>query len=849
MTRRLAPFALATAALLMPLLWSPFFSDFDGAKSLLLLAVVACSLPYILIRACRINFGSGAFLAVMLLLPLLVVSNMQSTTLVLSGLVVLALVLRPANEKRRFLLCGMVGLSTAVTLLLGVLQEHGALGSWLPYRPGSFAITLGNAGHVAEFGVAALPMVWFFCTRYRWYWSLLFSMPAVALIIRSDSRAGLLALLVTATVWLALQRWAPQRPAQTTPRLLRTMAAFSVLLAACALLGAPQQSTPHPLERLSTVVESQHPTNQVRLDLWSSAWLMIKDAPLKGSREGFGNLYPKTRGAREWDLSGFDSVVAHPHNEYLRILVKSGVLGSLLIVVVLFFLVFLPARSSWLSGENEVRDSLIAALAQVGGIGVMALFWAPFRQPTICFLLALGAGLAIGTAQIRERKEHAGLAYLFLPCCVVILAAMLVAHEGKGSPLILWRDVQFVLQRDRLEDAKREWVSLRQEEETHSKADEHLRSEVASATELLNDVKLPATAAYRLLLALTDIRKTAISLAASPNIPQDEKVSLHSILPAQDLRRAFHWARYLSKSHHVNTLLLNASFESVEGRDAEATMILEGLIEVNPSTPRVRTRLAAMAGEAGLPDRAIRLLEDELSIYGESERSNDTWELLARTTGWSRKIEEAQEIISRWIAQLGDSRHRREVGGSINLHIGETPSTVGAFLRDPEPFEDRVDRGTFFAASLAGLPPKEQHARCLAHLFKHPHDGAALDALGAAIAAELLDARGETAKFLRSERYRALARAKTLHAWDDHEDGEDDRAMIFLSLAARANPSNHDVHFLRIIIHLDSNRPAKALAALVAWRGTGNSNFDALNSHPITRSFRETADVRAIIGN
>ena len=49
MTQRIATYALAAAALLMPLIWSSAFSDFDGMKWVLLLAVATCCVPAIVI--------------------------------------------------------------------------------------------------------------------------------------------------------------------------------------------------------------------------------------------------------------------------------------------------------------------------------------------------------------------------------------------------------------------------------------------------------------------------------------------------------------------------------------------------------------------------------------------------------------------------------------------------------------------------------------------------------------------------------------------------------------------------------------------------------------------------------
>ena len=157
-----------------------------------------------------------------------------------------------------------------------------------------------------------------------------------------------------------------------------------------------------------------------------------------------------------------------------------------------------------------------------------------------------------------------------------------------------------------------------------------------------------------MLLALTDIFDTMTVLASQKTVSPEERDRYLSVIPLRDLHSAF--PPSIESYPHVNTFLLKAQFSASIERNLEASRALEEIIRFNPATPRARMRLAAIAGEAGLPDRAIKLLEEELTYYGHSQRSDPTWELLARTTGWATRIEDGHAVVARWIASLWKSR-------------------------------------------------------------------------------------------------------------------------------------------------------------------------------------------------
>lgn len=92
---------------------------------------------------------------------------------------------------------------------------------------------------------------------------------------------------------------------------------------------------------------------EIRKELWIKSWQLIKEKPLTGYGPGDANIVHNTEGMPQ---------VHNSHNQYLDILLESGVAGLALFLIAIWFL-FLTARKSRYSGEAMLLLIFLISLA------------------------------------------------------------------------------------------------------------------------------------------------------------------------------------------------------------------------------------------------------------------------------------------------------------------------------------------------------------------------------------------------------------------------------------------------------------------------------------------------------
>ncbi|RPI26554.1 MAG: hypothetical protein EHM61_11440 [Acidobacteria bacterium] len=139
----------------------------------------------------------------------------------------------------------------------------------------------------------------------------------------------------------------------------------------------------------------QQDSLSVRTAVWRNAFEMVKDRPVFGF--GFGNFkvfYPQYSHAAVWDSKMSSSEHwERPHNEYLQILVETGVIGLMLFGGVVF--VFL--RISWSAlrpgFRSETAQLSIACIAGLIGTAVNMSFSFPLRTAVAPLMIAVFLGV------------------------------------------------------------------------------------------------------------------------------------------------------------------------------------------------------------------------------------------------------------------------------------------------------------------------------------------------------------------------------------------------------------------------------------------------------------------------
>ncbi|MEZ6196529.1 MAG: hypothetical protein R3F20_12515 [Planctomycetota bacterium] len=563
---------------------------------------------------------------------------------------------------------------------------------------------------------------------------------------------------------------------------------------------------------------------------------MWRDHPIFGVGPGrFGLEHPAYRGAREWSLSGVTSHVRTPHDEPLRILAESGLLGALAALFVLWRLVRALGRRA-LRGEPADRAVALGALAGLGGLLATSLVWFPFRQP------ATSSGRGARGAALRARDERPAGRLAVVLALVAISASVLLLLFAEA-------DAAGTAARDRLEAGKRELARVLRDEPA-SAWPPAITAVGGDATRCLQAGRrsfVGPELRYRLLLGAADLVAEARRLEALASRLEDDAWRA----PVANAARAFPTDRELQEGleeaaarapKHLLLVRLLARTELARGRTAEADSRLRARLVENPDTPLVRRDLADLCladvaqadgpTSAALYETAIDLLEAELERYPRGVEGDATWEKLARATGRQGRLTDALEVVREWNRRAGSSDLRWSVGGEIALRFGESPESLGRFLAAEAPGYAPPEVASAVAA-LDGLEPAEAHRRLLAMLGRHPDDPAVLAALERVIAdLSAASPDPEVRRRYRDDRSRAIARAKVLYAAEQLRDGEIRLARISLRAALRTWPAQGDAHVLGALLALRDGDETGAIEILLEWRRQGFSRPSALAVFP-----------------
>jgi tetratricopeptide (TPR) repeat protein len=397
---------LVIAIALIPLLWLPVFhTGFEAPRQALVLVVMAPVAALVLPR----NWAQRGFARVPVACVLAIVAaglvphflgtfDVHSAWRSLRFLApLIALILAGAALMHpRFLprLRMALVLPAIPVLAIGLLRRYADFPELLPDRADvAISSTLGNSNALGEaFAPVVLAGLCFApsgATRARRALLWTGTACALALVLLSQSRGAQLALgaglVAYGFLWFRDHR---DRPEVRRRALVATAGAAAVALAALSLpFAAPARA------HLASFVSTAAPTNAVRLAVWDGTLDLILDsAPLGAGLGRFEPAFLPHRRAAEWDLSGPDTRVDNPHQEFLWITSEAGVLG--LAALLLLFGVATSRATRPPDGLTglmapQQRALLLATVSLV----VLACVRAPFHHPSgiLVFATLLGS--------------------------------------------------------------------------------------------------------------------------------------------------------------------------------------------------------------------------------------------------------------------------------------------------------------------------------------------------------------------------------------------------------------------------------------------------------------------------
>lgn len=253
---------------------------------------------------------------------------------------------------------------------------------------------LGDPNFWAQAMVLLVPLaIWLATSRGRPALRLVGALGAALLlagIVATESRGGLIALMVSAAVamWLAGGR----------ARRLALVVPLAVALALVAATGTGDRFAQLQDIRDPATAEDFSVTGRVSEAL--VAVEMFEDYPLTGI--GAGNYIP-LYGAYAPDIGLDDRQEREPHNSYLEIGAESGAVGMVAFVALIFTAIWAAVTSAQMAarnGDGEARRLGIAIAAGLSGYAVGAIFLHQ-AYPEYLWLGIGFAGAALGLARRR----------------------------------------------------------------------------------------------------------------------------------------------------------------------------------------------------------------------------------------------------------------------------------------------------------------------------------------------------------------------------------------------------------------------------------------------------------------
>ncbi|MCB9834228.1 MAG: O-antigen ligase family protein [Planctomycetes bacterium] len=735
----------------------------------------------------------------------------------------------------------------ALLLLADRLIRGGLWPAEVAVHPREITATMGNSALVGECAMISLPFLFLaLAGRSRAIaLALLLGLgaPLAWLLIGADSRGAWLGAAAIVFAFVLLRRRRLRTEPSGPERRLLALLALGLLVAAVVLqqgLGGPRL-----LDRLRSIVDVEHPTNVVRLELWRDAAAMGRDHLLTGVGPGrFGAEHGAYRGAREWRISGLGTRAGNPHDEYLRLFAETGLPGLLLAALGLFFVL----RGLWrrTTRVGPAGDAAIASLAAWAGFLAMALTWGSLGHPATLVPLAVFSALALRDRQAGKAAAQPRFAWLLLVPGVLALGLLLGQLERESNAVQL---------RDRAESLTR---SLNEAADP-ARAPAQLLDLGETGRALVRVAGSPFVSVdlrYRLLLSAENLAEQrgrlvpAASADADPSATSDLAGLQNAArrLPEPNAVRELALRQIELAPAHLASRRLLARVDLMAGRKPEAITGLEQVLTINPAEPEARLELAALFRGSGSDHygRAAEILEGQVSLYPDLQPAADeAWAQLALCLGGQRKLDQALAAVDRWVAHCGDDDARRMVAGELVLHFGETDETLGRFLADAPVWAERQQRGDDCLSRLSDRPETERYAGYLAHLGRHHHDTPVIVALGDLLASA--SPGTSPGEHLEGIKNRAFALGRCHFAWEGLLGGHSGPLRVHLRLARTRNPRSGDPYLIELIANARDGRVEAAIGALKDLLERGFRPRSLLGTRPELADFLARPEVRALL--
>ena len=147
----------------------------------------------------------------------------------------------------------------------------------------------------------------------------------------------------------------------------------------------------------SSIVPSE---NQTRLNLWKTTINMSKDFPVTGIGEDNFDYY-----LDRYKVEGYYDTTAHPHNDYLTILISSGIPGLIAFLSIWFVIVQMGFKTHKYSSNPFLKELALGSALAIIGFMIGGLFQNYYGTFANCWGWWMMAGFTIASYRLYTKED------------------------------------------------------------------------------------------------------------------------------------------------------------------------------------------------------------------------------------------------------------------------------------------------------------------------------------------------------------------------------------------------------------------------------------------------------------
>ncbi len=325
-------------------------------------------------------------------------------------------------------------ISISITTLVSLYAIAQFYGYYLLFVPKGAPIIsfLGNPNFAANFVAINTPILLGYMIDKPFIGTLLFAISYAALVMFS-ARGALLGFIFGFFLFF----WWTKKKGYIVLKPL--ILSLSIIILVSFIYSTPnplnQRSLPlwNKLQNTKEFLAKAENTGSIRarLTFWKVTLLMIKDHPLKGVGPGrFGYLYPFYQAKilkEDKALKKHAYNAKRVHNEYLQVLVETGVFGFLVFLLILYFLLQ--------KGYKRLKNSEnIMYISLAGGILVLlvhAFFSFPWHLAASMLYFAIFSAFLVGEGR-KKREIRSQTLVIVIYFLLITFTAFSFAYSAKS---------------------------------------------------------------------------------------------------------------------------------------------------------------------------------------------------------------------------------------------------------------------------------------------------------------------------------------------------------------------------------------------------------------------------------